>query len=109
MKKSRLIIALSLMVQSVTFFVLFFVYADRKKNLSRVFLGCGAASFLGGSFLLFKELKAKRALKKLQLEDPCYGCEEDCSNCPEALFEEDDNLNCSFVDDDAQELKIDEE
>lgn len=108
MKKTRLIIALSLMVQSITFFILFFVYADRKKNLSRVFLGCGAAGFIGGSVLLFKEFKAQRAMKKLQANDPCFGCQDDCTNCPDAFFPEEDDLSCEFVDD-AQVLSMDDD
>ncbi|HAZ19007.1 MAG TPA: hypothetical protein DCY75_02390, partial [Clostridiales bacterium] len=69
------------------------------------------AGLIGGSYLLYKELKAQKELKELHAGDPCYECEDDCSDCPEAFFEEDDELNCAFVDDDdkVQELIVEEE
>lgn len=61
-KKFRLITAICLIAQAFTSFVLSFVYANKKKELSHAFLGLGIVGGLGGAYLLYKDYKESKAL-----------------------------------------------
>lgn len=97
-KRTRFIIAICLVAQSFTSFVLSFVYADRKKDLSRAFLGLGILGGLGGAYLLYNEyMEAKN--DKLAF-DGAEWCDDDCDCCDEDFFCEGsaDDINFTIAD-----------
>ena len=54
-KKSRLYIAIALLVQSIAFFVMFLILCAKKKSISAAFLAVAAMGGALGGYLLYKE------------------------------------------------------
>lgn len=93
MKKLRPILGISLLVQSLTFFVLFLVNAERKKNLSRVFAAFSAIGGVAGAALLVYDAKErKKAAEEFNAEDYF---DEILDDFDEFDIDEDD-IVCSF-------------
>ena len=65
LKKSRLIVAVSLLVQSVTFFVLFCTLWSKKKSLAGAFLAVAAMGGAAGTYLV---LQMKKEIAKTSVE-----------------------------------------
>ena len=63
LKRTKFIAAICLLAEAFTSIVLFFVYAERKKELSKIFLGLGILGGLGGGYLLYKDYMDTRAKK----------------------------------------------
>ena len=63
MKKFRPILAISLLVQSVTFFILSILNIEKKKNLAIAFGIFSAIGGASGTALLYSEYKERKALK----------------------------------------------
>ncbi len=104
-RKTKFIIAICLVAQSFTSFVLSFIYADKKKDLSKAFLGFGILGGLGGAYLLYNEyLEAQN--DKLAFEG-CDWCSDDCDCCDEDFFDEAnaDDINITIAD---EEEKVEE-
>lgn len=99
-KKFRLITAICLIAQAFTSFVLSFVYANKKKELSHAFLGLGIAGGLGGAYLLYKDYQESKAL--------AFDGEEWCDDDADDLFDDDsaDDINFTIADED--DAKTDE-
>lgn len=94
-KKTKFIAAVCLLAQSFTSIVLSFVYANRKKELSKAFLGLGVLGGLGGAYLLYKEYEEIRE-EKLACEGEW--CEdEDCDCCDDIDFDELDADDINFT------------
>ncbi len=94
-KKTKFIAAVCLLAQSFTSIVLSFVYANRKKELSKAFLGLGVLGGLGGAYLLYKEYEESRE-EKLACEGEW--CEdEDCDCCDDIDFDELDADDINFT------------
>ena len=64
LKKTKLIAGITLIVQSITCIVLFFVYLGKKKKTANTFLGVGVLSAIAGAFLLIWE-KEEEKLKAI--------------------------------------------
>ena len=97
-RKTKFIIAICLIAQSFTSFVFSFVYAGRKKELSKTFLGIGILGGLGGAYLLYKEYCMS---KDEQLAyDGSEWCDDDCDCCDEDFFGEGsaDDINFTISD-----------
>lgn len=60
MKKTKMIIGISLIVQSITFFILFLIYWNKKRSLAKTFAAFSAAGGIVGAFCLVSELKNKK-------------------------------------------------
>lgn len=104
-RKTKFIIAICLVAQSFTSLVLSFVYADRKKELSRAFLGLGILGGLGGAYLLYNEyMEAKN--DKLAY-DGAEWCSDSCDCCDDGFFEESsaDDINFTISDESASEAQ----
>ncbi len=94
-KKHRFNIGLTLLVQSASFVVLFFMLYAKKKSLANTFLALSAIGGVTGAYLILKEAKseveaceqaAKDAMEAGNAEDvfdfdECDGCFGDCSAC----------------------------
>jgi hypothetical protein len=63
MKKTKMIVGISLMVQSITFFILFLIYWNKKKNLAKTFAAFSAAGGVVGAYCLISEMKRCRCCK----------------------------------------------
>ncbi len=58
LKKSKLIVAIALLVQSFTLFVLFLILCVKKKSIAAAFLGVAAMEGATGGYL-FQQVKAE--------------------------------------------------
>ncbi|MBR2634034.1 MAG: hypothetical protein IKD31_00455 [Clostridia bacterium] len=97
-RKTRFIVAICLVAQSFTSLVLSFVYANRKKDLSKIFLGFGILGGLGGAYLLYNEYQDAKN-EKLAYEGADW-CSDDCDCCEENFFEDEnaDDINFTIED-----------
>lgn len=91
MKKIRLILGISLLVQSITFFVLCLVNLEKKKNLAKTFGAFSALGGIAGVALLVSEYKNRKKIKAA--EEDLY--DEFCEDFDDFEIDEDD-LVCSF-------------
>ena len=102
-RKTRFIVAICLVAQSFTSLVLSFVYADRKKDLSRAFLGLGILGGLGGAYLLYNEYQDSKN-DRLAFESDDW-CSDDCDCCDDDFFCEGaaDDINFTISEESAAE------
>ncbi len=92
MKKTKMITGLCLMAQSALFFVLFLVYWNKSRSLSRTLAVFSAVGGLGGAWLVISELKEKKRFDAMN---------EDFSEFDEDYGEEfedpfDGEISCAF-------------
>jgi hypothetical protein len=105
-RRTRFIIAICLIAQSFTTLILSFVYSDKKKDLSRAFLGLGIAGGLGGAYLLYTEYKESK--KERLAFDNADWCADDCDCCEGDFFEnidEADEINFTIADEPAADAQ----
>ncbi|HOJ47448.1 MAG TPA: hypothetical protein PLD48_01080 [Bacillota bacterium] len=91
MKKTKMIIGISLLVQSLTFFILFLIYWNKKRSLAKTFAAFSAAGGVVGAICLISEMKNKK----------CCSVEED--EIDEDFADLDvceDDIVCSFDESD---------
>jgi len=94
-RKTRFIIAISLIAQAFTSLVLSFVYANRKKELSKLFLGLGLAGGLGGAYLLYTEYQEAKE-EELAFDD-AHWCDDDCECCEDDFLEDENSDDINFT------------
>ncbi len=97
-RKTKFIIAICLVAQSFTSLVLSFVYANRKKELSKAFLGMGILGGLGGAYLLYNEYMESKN-DSLAFADGEW-CDDDCDCCDDDdmdFFDEGDADDINFT------------
>lgn len=92
MKKFRPILGISLIVQSITFFILFLVNLEKKKGLAKTFAVFSALGGTAGVVLLTAEIKERKKLRSSE-EDDYY--DEFLDDFDDLGISEDDIL-CSF-------------
>lgn len=95
LKKYRFHIGLTLLVQSASFIVLFFLLYKKKKSLANTFLALSAVGGITGAYLVLKEAKSEVEACEQAAKDACEynacgeaydfdACEEcmgDCDDC----------------------------
>lgn len=94
MKNIKPILGISLIVQSLTFFVLALVNVEKKKNLAKAFAVMSAVSGLSGGALLYAEYSNRKKL--IEAEDDMF---EDFDEFLEDYDDIDvceDDILCSF-------------
>ncbi len=94
-RKTRFIVAISLVAQAFTCLVLSLVYADRKKELSKLFFGLGFFGGLGGAYLLYNEYQDTKN-ERLAFEGD-HWCSDDCDCCEDDIFDEGDADDINFT------------
>lgn len=100
-RKTRFIVAICLVAQSFTSLVLSFVYADRKKELSKAFLGLGLLGGLGGAYLLYNEYQDSKN-DRLAFEGDEW-CSDECDCCDDFFDEADaDDINFTISEEEAE-------
>lgn len=92
MKKTKMIIGISLLVQSLAFFILFLIYWGKKKNLAKTFAAFAAAGGVVGAYCLVSELKCRKHIGEYDDED----IDEDFADLDVC----EDDILCSFDDGD---------
>ena len=92
MKKAKMIAGLCLIGQSVLFFVLFLVYWNKSKSLSRTLAVFSAIGGIGGAYLVLSELRNKRISDMLNEEFEEY--DDEFGEELEDLF--DGDIDCAF-------------
>ena len=102
LKKPKIIAAICLLAQSFTSFVLSFVYANRKKELSKAFLGLGLLGGLGGAYLLYSEYQDEQN-DKLSIDTDDW--ESDDSDSDLDFFDKGDadDINFTIADENEKE------
>ncbi len=91
MKKIRLILGISLIVQSITFFILCLVNLEKKKGLAKSFGVFSALGGIAGVALLVSEYKNRKKLKVAEAD--LY---DEFSDDFEEFDVSEDDLVCSF-------------
>lgn len=96
-KKYRFYIGLTLLVQSASFVVLFFLLYSKKKSLANTFLALSAIGGLSGAYLVLKEAKNEVEACEQAAKDACEynGCGEafDFDACDDCMCDCEDCLN----------------
>ncbi|MBR2901098.1 MAG: hypothetical protein IKC39_02500 [Clostridia bacterium] len=95
MKKFRPILGISLLVQSITFFVLYLVNVEKKKNLAKAFAAFAAIGGVSGAVLLYAEYKERKMLKDFDAEEYYDDFDEFLDDLDDIDVSEDD-IACSF-------------
>ena len=88
--KIKLILGVALVVQAITFVVLFFVMYSKKRSVGRTFVALATAGGISGAWLLISHMKDEGKLRRSLAMDAC--CE-----FPDADFAD------YMVDDDADD------
>lgn len=82
MRKSNLIIGISLVIQSITMFILFLSFMNKnKKQLAGTFLTVGIIGGVVGAWMLYLEYVENAKQRHIAKMDACYECGEDCEDC----------------------------
>ena len=77
LKKTKLYIAISLLVQAFTFIVTAIALYPKKKSLSGTFFAIGLAGAAAGSAVWALHERDAAKQRRLEAVDGCYGTEED--------------------------------
>lgn len=96
MKKLKPVLGISLLIQSVTFFILCLVNVEKKKNLAWAFGIFSAIGGAAGAALLVSDYKDRKNFE----EDDFYGDEyfdELLDEFEEDDLIEEDEIDCSFA------------
>ncbi len=105
LKKSRLFVAIALLVQSFTLFVLFLILFVKKKSIAAAFLGVAAMEGATGAYLFHQ---VKEELEENDF-DPSDYLDEDLGEVPDEDIELDDtmlNADLAHGTDDAQDVPV---
>ncbi len=91
-KKTKLIAGITLLVQSLTFLILFFTFFARKKKSAGAYLGISLASAISGAGLLIWYNEDEKAEERMLWGSDWEDCEDlfdDCCN---------DDIDCVIED-----------
>ena len=101
LKKSKLIAGIALLIQSLTFLILFFVFFSRKKKSANAYLGVSLAAALSGAALLMWHREDEKAEEQLLWGDDWDDSEDLFDDCYT------DDIDCVIEGHDAQDDKAD--
>lgn len=96
-KKTKLIAGIALLIQSLTFLVLFFVFYSRKRKSANAYLGVSLAAAISGAALIVWHKEDEKAEER-----EIWGSDwEDC----EDLFDDDygTDIDCVIEENEADE------
>ena len=101
MRKPKMIIGISLIVQAITMFVLFLSFMNKnKKQLAGTFLTVGVIGGAVGLWMLYLEYLETENQRHIDAMDACHDCDSDsCCDC--SLYDgfeefDDDEISCSI-------------
>ncbi len=66
LRKSRLITAVALLVQALTFFILFLLQAAKRRSLAQAFLAVSAFEAVGGGYLFWQLCEEEKEKKETE-------------------------------------------
>ena len=96
-KKYRFHVGLTLLVQSASFIILFFMLYRKKKILANTFLALSAIGGIAGAYLVLKEAKNEVEACEQAAKDVCecgmYGDAYDFDACEECMGDCDDCMS----------------
>ncbi len=96
-KKYRFHVGLTLLVQSASFIILFFMLYRKKKSLANTFLALSAIGGITGAYLVLKEAKSEVEACEQAAKDVCecgmYGEAYDFDACEECMGDCDDCMS----------------
>ena len=99
MKNFKPILGISLLAQSLTFFVLALVNVERKKNLARAFGLMSAVSGIAGGGLLYSEYVDRK--KRLEAEEDMFDEFDEFFEDYDDIDVCEDDILCSFENNEA--------
>ncbi|MBQ9794743.1 MAG: hypothetical protein IKK06_05270 [Clostridia bacterium] len=95
MKKAKFIAGLCLIGQSILFFILFLVYWNKSKSLSRTLAVFSAVGGVAGAYLVFNELRNQKISRAMEEDFEDY--DVDFIEDLEDIF--DGDIECAFGED----------
>lgn len=109
MKKVRFYAAITLLVQSLSFAIIFIILYNKKRSLAKTFAALSAVGGLAGAYLLLRELKEKEKRDRILAMDACCDMSDDDfledENADDIAVED---INCTF-EDESEEKESSEE
>ncbi|HBL85326.1 MAG: hypothetical protein A2Y17_03765 [Clostridiales bacterium GWF2_38_85] len=106
MKKFRFYAAISLIVQSISFAIIFLVLYNKKRSLAKTFAALSVVGGIAGAWLLICESQEKAKRDRMLAMDAC------CDMSDEDFMEDDvteEDINCTFEEEPAAEESIEGE
>ena len=101
-KKTKLVAGIALIIQSITFLILFFVFYSRKKKSSTAYLGISLVAAIAGAARIIWHKEDEKAQERL-----LWGSDwEDC----EDLFDDstEGEIDCVIEDNDTADTVVEE-
>ena len=95
MKKAKFIAGLFLIGQSILFFILFLVYWNKSKSLSRTLAVFSAVGGVAGAYLVLNELRNQKISREMEEDFEDY--DTDFIDDLEDIF--DGDIDCTFGED----------
>ena len=102
MKKLRFYAAISLIVQSISFQIIFLILYNKKRSLAKTFMAMSAVGGIAGAYLLICETKEKAKRERMLAMDAC------CDMSDEDFMEDDvteEEINCTFEDEEPEAVE----
>jgi len=101
-KTPKFIVGVSLMAQSFTSFVMFLVFLNKKKGLSKTFLTLGIIGFIGALWSLWSDYKDELSELKCDCDECIDGCDCDSDFIDDTSA---DDITFSITDSDSDVVK----
>lgn len=101
-KKTKLVAGIALIIQSITFLILFFVFYSRKKKSATAYLGISLVAAIAGAAMIIWHKEDEKAQERL-----LWGSDwEDC----EDLFDDasENDIDCIIEDNDSSDTLVEE-
>jgi len=96
MKKLRFYAAVTLIVQSISFLIVFIMLYNKKKSLAKTFAALSVAGGVAGAYLLVCEAKEKARRERMLAMDACCDMsDEDFLDDTTSEVSEED-ISCTF-------------
>ena len=101
-KKTKLVAGIALIIQSITFLILFFVFYSRKKKSASAYLGISLVAALAGAAMIIWHKEDEKAQERL-----LWG--SDWEDCEDLFDDESENeIDCVIEDNDSTDTIVEE-
>ena len=101
-KKTKLVAGIALIIQSITFLILFFVFYSRKKKSASAYLGISLVAALAGAAMIIWHKEDEKSQERL-----LWG--SDWEDCEDLFDDESENeIDCVIEDNDSTDTIVEE-
>ena len=98
MKKLRFYAAVTLIVQSVSFAIIFIMLYNKKRSLAKTFAALSVAGGIAGGYLLVCEAKEKARRERMLAMDACCDMSDEDFLDDTTTDVSEEDINCTFED-----------